>query len=335
MALLFTLLLGISAVILGYLLVSFGQQEFLHTPEAAEHYARFKTLSLLIMALMLIVVLVSFGISHFVVSRIRRIAQTARSIMETGDLSKRISIDSNWDDLSGLSQVLNQLLAQIESLMTSVREVSNNIAHDLRTPLTSLRHEIEALKHHPRSDHQVDALLAEADRILSIFHSLLRITNIEKGKRHHPLKAVDLHIILRDVTELYEPLAEEKSIAFVTSLKGKALIKGDQDLLFQLFANLLDNAIKFSPSGSRVNVSSEVSEEAIRVRVEDHGLGIPQAEYEHVFRHFYRSDQSRSTPGNGLGLSLVKAVIDQHRAHILLEDNQPGLRVTTVWQPYQ
>ncbi len=330
MALLFTVLLGLSAAILGYFLYDFGQQEV-----AAESYAHFQRLSILIMVFMSLVVLVSFVISTFVVSRINTIARTAREIMDTGDLSRRISIDTNWDDLSNLAQVLNGFLARLESLMDGIREVSNNIAHYLRTPLTHLRNQIEELKTKPATDADMDALLAESDRILAIFHSLLRIANIEKTKRHQALEEVNLAALLQDVAELYEPVAEEKNIRLLLQQENRQIIKGDKHLLFQLFANVLSNAIKFSPAGGEVSVSIDADKNGVRILIDDHGPGIHASEKEAVFRRFYRGDASRSTEGNGLGLSLVKAIVDLHQGGIALEDNHPGLRVRVRFQPYQ
>ncbi|MDP9126727.1 MAG: ATP-binding protein [Pseudomonadota bacterium] len=306
-------------------------------------YERLKELSWLIMGLMFLVVLVSFGISHFVVSRINRISAIARNIIATGDLSQRLAIDSRWDDLSNLSGVLNAFLDKIENLMEGVREVSNNIAHDLRTPLSGLRSDIEALKTQPADEQRIDALLNEADRIMAIFHALLRIANIEKGHPRLSMTHVNLGKIINDVVELYEPVAEEKSIRLELSIDdtladaafGVRDIKGDGDLLFQSFANLIDNAIKFSPANSRILLRLASDRNGITVLIEDQGSGIPDQEKEKVFKHFYRGDLSRSTPGNGLGLSLVRAVAEQHRAQIDLEDANPGLRVRILFQPYQ
>lgn len=303
--------------------------------ELIASYERLKHLSWLIMFLMLSVVLVSFGISHFVVSRINRISSIAQSIVETGDLSQRLSIDSRWDDLSNLSEVLNGFLAKIEDLMNGVREVSNNIAHDLRTPLSGLRSDIEALKGRNISDHDLDALLADADRILAIFHALLRITNIEKGKRSSFIGDVNLEKVIRDAADLYEPVAEEKDIHFEIKTAPGINVRGDSDLLFQLFANLIDNAIKFSPNGSTIRLYSGIEKNHIFAFIEDQGPGIPEQEKEKVFKHFYRGDTSRSTPGNGLGLSLVRAVAEQHQARIALENSVPGLRARITFQPYQ
>jgi signal transduction histidine kinase len=330
MALLFTVLLSVSAAILGYFLYDFGKNEVV-----GESYERFQRLSFLIMALMSVVVLVSFVISLFVVSRINTIASTAREIMDTGDLSRRISIDTNWDDLSNLAQVLNGFLARVESLMDGIREVSNNIAHDLRTPLTHLRNQIEELKSKAATDADIDALLAESDQILAIFHSLLRIANIEKSKRHQAFEDVNLSALLQDVAELYEPVAEEKNIRLMLRQEDRKIIKGDRHLLFQMLANILGNAIKFSPPDGEVSVKINDDKSGVSILIDDHGPGISASEKEAVFRRFYRGDASRSTEGNGLGLSLVKAIVDLHQGSIALEDNHPGLRVRVTLQTYQ
>lgn len=298
-------------------------------------YERLKYLSLVIMVLMLCVVLVSFGISYFVVSRINRIAVTAHDLITNNDLSRRITIDTQWDDLSNLARLLNTFLDQIETLMISVREVSNNIAHDLRTPLAGLRSEIEALKGTQVEDHHLDKLMAETDQMMRIFQSLLRITNIEQGKRLQAFHEIDLTSLLRDVAELYEPVAEEKNISIVLRFESVCRIKGDADLLFQLFANLLDNAVKFSPDASVITLAALVHQGQVIVSVVDQGPGVPDAEKEDVFKHFYRGDASRSSLGNGLGLSLAKAIVRQHQALMTLHDAHPGLEVRVVFQPYQ
>lgn len=316
MAALFTLLLGISVAIVSH--VMFGGDST-------------KVAGIIVIALMSMVVMVSFIISRFVVSRINTIAQTARDIMDTGDLSQRIRIDTHWDDLSNLAQLLNHFLERNESLMDGIREVSNNIAHDLRTPLTHLRNQIEDMKTRDVKEHDVEELLAEADQILAIFNSLLRISNIEKGNRYQAFADIDLHMLLGDVIELFEPMAEEKHIRIQHKKSSDVSIKGDRHLLFQMFTNILSNAIKFSPVGSDIIISTTPSE----IIIADHGVGIADAEKDLVFQRFYRSDASRSTEGNGLGLSLVKAIIDLHQGRIVLEDNHPGLRVKVYLQPYQ
>lgn len=332
MALLFTILLGVSTVLIGYFLFGHSRDDFLREAQAV---GNLKIAGIIIIALMAMVMLVSFIISRFVVNRINTIAETAREIIETGDLSRRISIDTNWDDLSNLAQILNHFLARNESLMDGIREVSNSIAHDLRTPLTHLRNQIEAVKSQTVTEQHIDELLSEADQILAIFNSLLRISNIEQGKQYQAFDAIDLNALLSDVVEFYEPVAEEKNICIILLLYQIYKIKGDRHLLFQLFANILSNAIKFSHTNSEVTISVHAEKEGLFIVIADRGPGIADDEKESVFRRFYRSDSSRSTEGNGLGLSLAKAIIDLHQGEIHLNDNNPGLRVQITLQPYQ
>ncbi len=291
-------------------------------------YQRLQYLSVLIMVLMLIVIFVSYGISYFVVSRINQIANTAQNIVNTGDLSKRISVDTTWDDLSNLAQTLNTFLEQIENLMLGIKEVSNNIAHDLRTPLTSLRNDIESLKEKSLNNEDIDKILLEADRLLAMFQSLLRIANIEKGAIASSFQVVDLARILNDVIELYDPLAEEAEINLLAEIENEIHIIGEANLLFQLFANIIDNAIKFSDKKSQINIRAISNNGRVLIVINDNGIGIPDNEKEAVFKHFYRTDKSRTKDGYGLGLSLAKAIVERHNGIILLKDSKPqGLEV--------
>lgn len=290
-------------------------------------YDRFDRLGMIMILFMLIVIAVSFIISYFVVSRINRIGSIAAQIIETGDITQRVPQDSNWDDLSMLAQMLNDLLDRIEFLMQGMRDVGDSIAHDLRTPLTRLRNELEQAIITPKQAMQPQQLLQEADHILNSFNTLLRISNIEKAKRHQPFKPVNLTNLLQDVIELYEPLAEEKNIAFQSTLAALPPFAGDRDLLFQLFANLLDNAIKFSPNNSEITLTLSHKKKRPIITISDGGIGIPPDERDKVFTRFYRADHSRNQKGNGLGLSLVKAALEIHKGTISLQDNQPGLRV--------
>lgn len=287
-----------------------------------------KVISAIIMLFMLMVILVSFFISNFVVSRTNIIAGTAKNIIRTGDLSRRISIDSHWDDLSNLAQILNALLDKIELLMTDVRNVTDNIAHDLRTPLTHLRNELQdARKKEDITKDDIDRMIIEADHLLSTFNSLLRITNIEKAKRHGALSETNLSEILEDVAELYEPLAEDKNIKIEKNIEQKIIINGDRNLLFQLFANLLDNAVKYSEETGTISVTLKKLKKSLEIKICDQGIGISDSDKEKVFDRFYRADKSRSKKGTGLGLSLVKAILELHDSKIKLLDNNPGVRV--------
>lgn len=296
-----------------------------------QSYKRLRLFSFVIMGFMLLVVLISFFISTFVVTRINKIANTVKEIMSTGDLSRRIYVDSNWDDMSYLAKILNDLLKKIESLMHSIRDVSDNIAHDLRTPITRLRGELEGLKNKKLSEKDIDILVSEADSILSIFNSLLRIANIEKGKQSQSFKEIKIKNILSDVIELYEPLADEKNILINKTLEANIKVFGDTDLIFQMLANLLDNAIKFSSLNGDVFVILKKIDDKPAVIISDSGSGISKEELEKVFDRFYRSDKSRNTPGSGLGLSMVKAVCELHKAKIIIDDNKPGVKVTILF----
>jgi signal transduction histidine kinase len=290
-------------------------------------YKKLQTLSVFIIIFMLMVVMISFFISSFVVSRINKITNTARQIINTGDLSKRISLDSNWDDLSYLSETLNHLLEKVESLMQSVKQVSDNIAHDLKTPITRLRGDIESLQGKKLSDKEISKLIDEADRILNIFNSLLRIANIEKGKSLQYFVDTDLSAALNDVVELYEPLALENNIKITYDEKCSCHTIADKDMLFQMFANLMDNAIKFSPKDSEINLTLKKDENYCNIVISDGGLGIDKHEQKKVFERFYRADKSRNTQGSGLGLSMVIAIVELHKGSIWLSDNNPGLNV--------
>ncbi len=279
--------------------------------------------------LMLLVIFSSFFISTFVVNRTNRIALTAQNIIETGSLSQRIDAGTGWDDLSYASSVVNGLLARIETLVEGVQRVSDNIAHDLRTPLTRLRNNLDTLrkeKDDPETAEKTAQLIREADSLLATFSALLRISRIETARAKNNFTTVSLPTLLRDVIELYEPLAEEKEIALAADIEDISL-QGDKDLMFQAFANLLDNAIKFSTRGGKIDMRIQASEGRTLCIFADSGPGIPASEKDKVFTRFYRGDDSRSTPGSGLGLSLVAAVVSLHDGSITLEDNNPGLRV--------
>ncbi len=288
-----------------------------------------RMLGIITIFLMGIVILTSFLISTFVVSRTNRIAATAKEIMDTGDLSRRIAVDGRWDDLSNMASVLNAFLTRIEVLLVGIKRVSDNIAHDLRTPLTRLRNNLEALRHTTdETDPKYgayDALIAESDRLLGTFNALLRIARIETSKQKTQFRDFDLSRVVRDVVELYEPLAEEKGIILDAVLPENLTYHGDSDLLFQAVANLLDNAIKFTPAAGTINLELRSDRKII---IRDSGGGIAPEDMEKVFDRFYRGETSRTTPGNGLGLSLVAAVVMLHDGRIDLNNLHPGLEVT-------
>jgi signal transduction histidine kinase len=308
----------------------------LHIEDIARQYQFMQLLSVVTIFIMVVVIATSFAISTFVVSRTNRIAATAKNIMSTGDLSRRITTDSNWDDLSFLALVLNELLEKIETLIGNVRQVSDNIAHDLRTPLTRMRNRLESLATQAEQEHSSDisqkavGLIDEADHLLSTFNALLRISNIESGKNKALFESSNLQTLLTDVIELYEAVAEDKAITINHNMTDIPY-RCDHNLLFQAFANVLDNAIKFTPSGGHVDVVLSTciknGESVIEIQIADSGPGLQSQDKGRIFDRFYREDQSRHSPGSGLGLSLVQAIILLHNGEISLEDNKPGLKM--------
>lgn len=267
------------------------------------------------------------AMSRSAARRIEAINQTSREIM-TGDLSRRIPVRGSGDDFDQLAGNLNDMLDRIQALMEGLRHVSDNIAHDLRTPLARLRGRIEGLDDESLPPEDRGRLAreaaAEADGLIAMFNALLRITQIEAGGRGETFGPVDLAAVVRDVAELYEPLAQEKNLAFRVDVAETGRIDGDRDLLFQAVANLVDNAIKYTPAGGSVGVATAAKE----VAVWDSGPGIPEGSREAVFKRFHRLEASRNTPGSGLGLSLVQAVAQQHGGRVELSDGGQGLRVT-------
>jgi len=263
-----------------------------------------------------------------VVRRIDAITRASRDIMD-GDLSRRVPTDGSGDDFDRLAGALNAMLDRIVELMDRVRQVSDGIAHDLRTPLTRLRNRLEALQegNDPQARAALEAAVTDADELLATFNALLRISRIEASRRKADLAAVDLARLVQDIAELYEPLAADRGQSLTVSAAAPLWVQGDRDLLFQAVANLVDNAVKYTPPGGRIELSAAGDGQAARVSVSDTGPGIPAQLRERVFERFFRGDASRSTPGSGLGLSLVQAVAQLHGAQLALSDNGPGLRI--------
>ncbi|MEA1050828.1 ATP-binding protein [Lamprobacter modestohalophilus] len=267
-----------------------------------------------------------------IVRRLDVVNQVSREIMQ-GNLSRRVPSAGTGDDFDQLADNLNRMLERIEALMLSIRQVSDNIAHDLRTPLTRLRNRLELLHGADLSDEaraEVEVAIADADELLSAFNALLRIARIEAGSRRAAFADLDPLPLLQDVAELYEPLAAE-SLQTI-QVEGVAenspcRLHADRDLLFQAIANLVDNAIKHSPSGGQIRLHAECSETHVELSVTDEGPGIPPELRDKVLQRFFRIDESRAAPGHGLGLSLVQAVAQLHGAALSLEDAAPGLRV--------
>jgi len=263
--------------------------------------------------------------------RIEEINRTSRSIMD-GNLSNRVPMRGSGDEMDQLAVNLNAMLDRIQALMESLKRVSDDIAHDLRTPLSRLRQRLEVSRARVATPEGyavvMDQSIAEVDAILETFQALLRIAQIEAGTRRAAFSEVDLGGIVSAVAETFAPVAEDSGHRLRASIERTATIQGDRGLLTQMAANLLENSIRHCAPGAVIAIALTREAGQPVVRITDSGSGIPQEEREKVFRRFYRLETSRTTPGNGLGLALVKAVADLHGASIDLGDNHPGLRVS-------
>jgi signal transduction histidine kinase len=264
------------------------------------------------------------------VGRIEQINATSRAIMQSG-LDKRIPLRGTNDEWDRVAENLNLMLDRIETLMGEVKQVSDNVAHDLRTPLTRMRGRLEKAYHGQRIG-EADQLLigdtiGDLDGVLRIFSSITRIAQIETQARKGAFRTVNLVEIAGEVVELYDAAAEQDGTRLTIAGEREVLVTGDRDLIFDAIANLVDNAIKHGRHGGQVVVANENIDGRPVISIADDGPGIPADECEHVFKRFYRLEHSRYAPGNGLGLSLVAAVARLHGARIEMLDNAPGLRL--------
>lgn len=268
--------------------------------------------------------------------RLRAISRTAAAIVG-GDLTHRLPQQGDGDELALLAQTINRMLDQIQQLVCGVRDVSNAVAHDLRTPLMELRARLEQLliagPSAEETTAEIEAAVADTDRVIAIFNALLRLAEIDAGVRRAGFVTVDLRDLLIEAVEFFEPLAEQKGIALTADAPVPVPVAGDPNLLAQAVGNLIDNALKYAHGSDRVRVSAGVAGRSVEIIVADNGPGIPDAEKPRVLERFYRGDGGRSSPGTGLGLSMVAAVAKLHGGSLRLADNGPGLRVVLSLPP--
>ncbi|SES71285.1 sensor histidine kinase [Thorsellia anophelis] len=298
-----------------YLIVARNIDEF----RTARWFAM--TFGWVIFVITLMLILCFYIIGQFVVNKVNSISRIANEIITTGNISKRIARDRYWDDLSKLEIVLNTMLDEIESLMLGMKKVTDDIAHDLRTPLTRLRNDLEQVE----PAELKEELLSEADRLLSMFNGLLRIAEVESGKKRAEFQLVDFDDIVRDAEALYAPLCDEKNIS-INSVIKTAKVYGDRNLLFQICINLIDNAIKFTPSGGLIEIMLSEQDGCTFLSITDSGIGIDESEINHIFKRFYRVERSRNSEGNGLGLSIVQAIVQLHKGRITVKNRAVGTR---------
>jgi signal transduction histidine kinase len=258
-----------------------------------------------------------------------------------GDLAARVPVTGTGGDLDVVSRQINDTLTQLQSLFENVNQSSADIAHDLKTPIGRLRQRLEALRDSAgtMADNRasIDNALTEIDKIVSTFDGLLNITQIEAGVSRDRFRPVEINGLVESIVEAYEVVAEDAGMTLVlneTATRSPLLIDGDRDLIGQLLANLVENAIRHCPKATKITLSTAADPAGgCLLTVADTGLGIPESEHDRVFRRLYRLEKSRTSTGSGLGLALVKAIADLHKAKISLADNRPGLKVEVHFPP--
>ncbi len=270
------------------------------------------------------------ALSLALLKRVETVRRTAEAII-AGDLAQRVPVRGTGDDFDRLSDTLNRMLDRIGELMESLRQVSTDIAHDLKTPLARLRQRLEIMQTRAQTGQEqsagIETAIAQVDEILGIFGALLRIAQIEAGTRRAGFGEFDLSAVFANVADAFAPAAEDAGKRLDAKIKPAIRFVGDRELLTQMLANLVENAIRHTPVGTRIEVALGSDHERIVGMVMDNGPGAPAEERERIFQRFYRLEQSRSTPGSGLGLSLVKAVADLHGITLEVRDAEPGLRI--------
>ena len=281
-----------------------------------------------------------FFVARRVLRRVDAMTETTRTIMG-GDLSERLPVGGSGDELDRLAHNLNEMLDRIEALMGGLKEVSDNIAHDLKTPLTRMRNRAEEALRSSRGETDYRAALEttidESDSLIRTFNALLMIARAESGQARGNMVEFDAAEAARSIGELYEPLAEEQGLTLEVSAPAAVKLHGNRELISQALANLVDNAIKYAAPMAKANgkpsevlVTAAVENERVLLSVSDRGHGIPEADRSRAVERFVRLEQSRSVPGSGLGLSLTAAVAHLHGGELRFEDNGPGLRATLV-----
>jgi signal transduction histidine kinase len=282
--------------------------------------------------------LIWFFVGRRALKRIDSVSEASARIME-GDLSRRLPVSGAGDEFDRLSENLNAMLGRISTLNEGLKQVSDNIAHDLKTPLTRLRNRAEAAlagKRKPTEYREaLEATIAESDQLIRTFNAILMISRLESGYSAESVTKVDLADAVRDVVELYEPAAEDVAVVLETSVDGSFVVGGNRELIGQALSNVVDNAIKYSAGATenpRVKVSLEKAGGEIRLRISDSGPGIPdEADRQRATERFVRLEESRSQPGSGLGLSLAKAIMRFHGGQLDLSANNPGLSVSMTF----
>jgi signal transduction histidine kinase len=305
--------------------------------EALQLYSLYALLALLAVIVFLALTM-GLLIGSSILKRIDAISNTAHHIM-AGDLGQRMPVSARGDEFDTLSQRLNQMLERIEQLLKGMREITDNVAHDLRSPLTRLRNRLEVTLLQRRDETEYRAAMQDAIRdaesLLRTFNALLQVSQAEAGTVRAAMTRVDAAQLVREVAELYAPAMEDAALQLQVDADQPVTVSGNRNLLAQAIGNLLDNAIKFTPAGGTVRLRAAAAPGGSEISVSDTGPGIPAPDRQRVTERFVRLDPTGAARGNGLGLSLVDAIARQHGATLLLEDNEPGLRAVIRFQGCQ
>jgi len=270
--------------------------------------------------------------------RLTQISATLESVA-MGQLDRRVpAIGSDADDLARMADEINRTIARLQQMVESQKQISADIAHDLRTPMQRLRQRLDVLLNasdlSPEIKGQVEGTVEIADDLIETFHALLRIAQIEAGQRSSRFTEIRLTSVLARIEDAYGAVAEANDQTLVFDIEDQdAAVQGDQQLLTQMIANLVENALRHCHAGTRIKVRMSRADDSVLLEVSDNGPGIPAEERDRVFRRFYRLEKSRTTSGNGLGLSMVRAIAELHNATVQLEDSHPGLRVLVRFRP--
>lgn len=271
--------------------------------------------------------------AHRVLKRIDTITGTSSKIM-SGSLSERIPVTRRNDEFDQLAISLNAMLDRIEQLMQGLKEVTDNVAHDLKTPLTRLRNKAESALREGRDPEELrialETTMRESDQLIRTFNALLMIARVEAGAPSGALTDTDITAVVADVAELYAPVAEDASMTLETDVEAGLVLRANRELIGQALVNLVENAIKYAPRADapgHIWLSAKKTDGRLRIAVADNGPGVPESDREHIVERFVRLEKSRTETGSGLGLSLVAAVAHLHKGELRVEDNEPGLRV--------
>jgi signal transduction histidine kinase len=313
-------------------LYAFAGRDLYRVHKAQEHIIQ--TLAWLFAAALLLAVLGGALVSRSFLRRSDAMGRACRAIMD-GDLKARIPVRGTQDELDRLAGTINEMLDRIAALMENLRQVSNDIAHDLRTPVSQLRQGLEWAKDGPGSGHAqaLEAAIERTDGILALFAAMLRIAEIEGGKRRTAFANLDLGALLHHMHELFAPVAEAAGHSLAVQVTRRAEVRGDRALLIQLLSNLIENAILHTPSGTHIIMSLTQIHDQPAMTVADDGPGVPADEHAKLFQRLYRREASRTTPGYGLGLSTAQAIAELHGAQISVVSGSPGLGIRVLFPP--